>query len=74
MTGLHISKAHNMTTQVQNRPAASFLATVFSAPMALVAAIARWNLTRQTRNALSRLTDRELLDIGLRREEIDLIQ
>ena len=32
-----------------------------------------WNDARITRNALSRLTDRELADIGLSRGEIDRI-
>ncbi|QYX57435.1 DUF1127 domain-containing protein [Roseovarius sp. SCSIO 43702] len=36
----------------------------------LVARIASWNDTRVTRNALSRLTDRELNDIGLERGDI----
>ena len=32
-----------------------------------------WNEARVTRNALSRLTDRELDDIGLRRSDIERI-
>ncbi len=32
-----------------------------------------WNSTRVTRNALSKLTNRELDDIGLCRGDIDLI-
>ena len=32
---------------------------------------ARWNRGRQTRNALSAMTDRHLLDIGMIRGDID---
>ncbi len=39
----------------------------------LFAGFAAWNDTRVTRNALSRLTDRELEDIGLCRGDIDEI-
>lgn len=39
----------------------------------LVATVAAWNDARVTRNALSRLTDRELDDIGLSRGDIDSI-
>lgn len=39
----------------------------------MVAAFAAWNDARVTRNALSRLTDRELDDIGLSRADIDTI-
>lgn len=39
----------------------------------VVAAIAAWNDARVTRAALSRLTDRELEDIGLIRGDIDLV-
>ncbi|TCO72970.1 DUF1127 domain-containing protein [Rhodovulum euryhalinum] len=35
--------------------------------------LAAWNDTRVTRNALSRLSDRELDDIGLTRSDIDRI-
>lgn len=37
------------------------------------AAFATWNDARQTRNALERLSDRELDDIGLCRGDIDRI-
>ncbi|MBT9244544.1 DUF1127 domain-containing protein [Gemmobacter fulvus] len=37
------------------------------------AAIADWNDARVTRNALGKLSDRELDDIGLCRGDIDLI-
>lgn len=57
-----------------NRPAAFGTApragNVFSR---LVAALADWNDARVTRNALSRLTDRELDDIGLCRGDIDQV-
>jgi len=36
-------------------------------------AVADWNDARVTRNALAKLTDRELDDIGLCRGDIDLI-
>lgn len=37
------------------------------------AAIAAWNDARVTRQALSRLSDRELDDIGLTRSDIDAV-
>ena len=37
----------------------------------LIAGIAAWNDRRVTRNALERLSDRELLDIGLNRADIE---
>ena len=40
---------------------------------ALVAAVAAWNDARMTRNALSRLSDRELDDIGLCRADIETL-
>lgn len=40
---------------------------------ASVAAIVAWNDARVTRNALSKLTDRELEDIGLNRGDIDAV-
>lgn len=46
------------------RAGGSFLSRVF-------AAITAWNETRVTRNALNRLTDRELDDIGLTRGDIE---
>lgn len=39
----------------------------------LVATISAWNDARQTRNALNRLTDRELDDIGLCRGDIQRV-
>ncbi|MCU9847336.1 DUF1127 domain-containing protein [Defluviimonas sp. WL0024] len=38
-----------------------------------VATVAAWNDARVTRNALSKLSDRELDDIGLCRGDIDAI-
>lgn len=57
-------------------------ATNFNAPTAnrskagsalglLISAVSTWNDSRVTRNALSRLTDRELNDIGLVRGDIE---
>lgn len=40
---------------------------------ALFAAVAAWNDARVTRSALSKLTDRELDDIGLCRGDIGMI-
>jgi len=40
---------------------------------AIIAAVAAWNDARVTRNALEKLSDRELDDIGLCRGDIDLI-
>ncbi len=39
----------------------------------IFAAVAAWNDARVTRNALAKLSDRELDDIGLCRGDIDLI-
>ncbi|MDR0808105.1 MAG: DUF1127 domain-containing protein [Gemmobacter sp.] len=39
----------------------------------IFAAIATWDNARMTRNALARLSDRELDDIGLCRGDIDMI-
>ncbi len=58
--------------------------TNYSAPTALhlstasfvykmISAVANWNDARVTRKALSRLTDRELADIGLTRGDIDSV-
>ena len=57
---------------ITNRPAgAGFSAT--SLITALVAKVAAWNDARVTRNSLSRLSDRELDDLGLVRSDIDAI-
>lgn len=37
----------------------------------IFAGLARWNKNRQTRHALSKLSTRELADIGLERGDID---
>ena len=39
----------------------------------LIAAFTAWNDARQTRNALSRLSDHELDDIGLTRSDINAL-
>jgi len=44
-----------------------------SAVTSLFASVMAWNDARATRNALSRLSDRELEDIGLHRGEIELV-
>ena len=51
------------------RPTASFGFGV----QKLVAAIVAWNDARVTRNALSKLSDRELEDIGLARGDIERV-
>lgn len=38
-----------------------------------LAAVADWNQARQTRNALNKLSDHELADIGLSRADIDVV-
>lgn len=48
-----------------------FPATVLATVATLFGQISAWNDARMTRNALSRLTDRELDDIGLSRADID---
>ncbi|MBW0156904.1 DUF1127 domain-containing protein [Sedimentimonas flavescens] len=39
----------------------------------MINSVLAWNDARVTRNALSRLTDRELADIGLTRFDIDRV-
>lgn len=39
----------------------------------IITAVVAWNDARETRNALSKLTDRELEDIGLCRADIEAI-
>jgi uncharacterized protein YjiS (DUF1127 family) len=46
---------------------------VMNTVSAAVHAVATWNDTRITRKALSKLSDRELDDIGLCRGDIDLL-
>lgn len=59
-----------MSTLVASRPVkarpAGFVADLF-------AAVLSWNDARMTRKALTKLTDRELDDIGLCRGDIDAI-
>ncbi len=60
-----------MSAYSTNRATASV--GVVSALTNMIAAVADWNDARVTRNALAKLTDRELDDIGLSRSDIDLI-
>ncbi len=39
----------------------------------LVGSVVAWHEARETRNALSKLTDRELDDIGLHRGDISMV-
>lgn len=41
--------------------------------VSLAATLREWNENRLTRNALARLSDRELADIGLTRDDIDAV-
>lgn len=59
-----------MTTLTSTRPAATLSNGFFAS---IVSAVSAWNDARVTRNALSRLSDRELDDIGLCRGDIDAI-
>ncbi|NIZ08940.1 DUF1127 domain-containing protein [Pseudooceanicola sp. HF7] len=61
-----------MTVSNTNAPSALYISTA-SAVYRLIAAVADWNDARLTRKALSRLTDRELNDIGLVRGDIDSV-
>jgi uncharacterized protein YjiS (DUF1127 family) len=62
-----------MAVFAQSRPAAEgVLGGAFSFG-GLTAAIATWNDRRVTRRELSKLSDRELEDIGLCRADIDTI-
>ena len=49
----------------------SFGSGFFSAVNTIYGMLASWNDARMTRNALSKLTDRELEDIGLNRADLD---
>ncbi len=57
--------------------AAPIGATSLSRPVSgfgsLIAAFAAWNDARMTRNALGRLSDRELDDIGLCRGDVEMM-
>jgi len=59
-----------MTILSQTRPTSAGTANLFSG---LFASIAAWNDQRVTRKSLSRLTDRELDDIGLVRGDIETL-
>lgn len=59
-----------MSVYSTNRTVSTRTSGVFAG---LFSAVAAWNDARVTRNALSRLTDRELDDIGLTRSDIDTI-
>jgi uncharacterized protein YjiS (DUF1127 family) len=59
-----------MSALSTNRSPVSGLASFVSSA---VTAVAAWNDARITRKALSRLSDRELDDIGLCRGDIDVI-
>ncbi|MEH6835038.1 MULTISPECIES: DUF1127 domain-containing protein [Falsihalocynthiibacter] len=52
---------------------ASIGGRVFGALATLFGTFADWNDTRATRNALRKLSDRELDDIGLCRQDIERI-
>ncbi|MCK0138288.1 DUF1127 domain-containing protein [Aliiroseovarius sp. F47248L] len=49
---------------------ASFGGRLSTAVRNIVASVTAWNDTRMTRNALAKLSDRELDDIGLCRSDI----
>nr|WP_246107319.1 DUF1127 domain-containing protein [Puniceibacterium confluentis] len=51
-------------------PLARQIPTLF---VAAIGAVAAWNDARVTRKSLSRLTDRELDDIGLTRSDIESV-
>ena len=55
------------------RPAAPMAGTVTTGLARIVATILAWNDTRVTRKQLSRLTARELDDIGLCAADIDAV-
>ena len=63
MAAIDFSRTALGTATVANR-AVSFIS-------ALVGSVVAWNDARNTRNALSALSDRELEDIGLVRGDID---
>ncbi len=60
-----------MSAFESTRTAKSFGA--FDLVSSVVASVASWNDARLTRNALAKLTDRELDDIGLCRGDIELV-
>jgi len=65
-----------MAATQTTRPAPFGAISIFRAVQAvsrLLAAIATWNDARITRKALSKLSDRELDDIGLCRGDIEVL-
>lgn len=60
----------NTRTQYQ---AGGVAGRIFNAFTSVINAMTLWNDARATRNALSRLTDRELDDIGLTRGDIEWV-
>lgn len=55
------------------RTSAQGFGRIFKSVVTTTAALKEWNDKRVTRNALTRLTGRELNDIGLSRGDIDNI-
>ncbi len=51
----------------------SLAGRIFAPVTGLIAMLASWNDARLTRNSLSRLSDRELDDIGLARGDIEIV-
>ncbi len=66
-----MSISHHTT---HSAPGAGFVNALLRAASRALAAISAWNEARRTRNALNRLSDRELDDIGLSRADIDFIR
>jgi uncharacterized protein YjiS (DUF1127 family) len=65
-----------MAAYETSRPAPFGSISIFRAVQnisALLSTVANWNDARVTRKALSKLTDRELDDIGLCRGDIEMI-
>ena len=69
-TGALKTEETEMSVYTTNRTAHHHMGGFFGT---MVSAFSAWNDARVTRNALSRLTDRELDDIGLTRADIDTI-
>ncbi|QPM88922.1 DUF1127 domain-containing protein [Pseudooceanicola algae] len=60
-------------TATHTNPNSSLHLSAASAVYRVMTAVINWNDARATRKALSRLTDRELNDIGLVRGDIDSV-
>lgn len=63
-----------MALASNTRPAPFGAITIYSLTSRIETAwhaVAAWNIQRKTRNALSKLSDRELADIGLHRGDLD---